>query len=44
MIDNTFLISSLSELLSRLSKSNESTIEVFYLFALEKPKPKHTTP
>lgn len=44
MVDNTFLSSTISELLDRLSKSNEHTIEVYYLFALEKPKPKHTSP
>ena len=44
MVDNTFLNSTLFELLDRLQKSNEQVIEVFYLFALEKPKPKHTSP
>ena len=44
MIDNTFLTSTLHELLTRLNKSNETTVEVYYFFALEKPKPKHTSP
>jgi len=44
MVDNVFLTSTLTELLERLNKSNESTIEVFYLIALDKPKPKHTSP
>ena len=44
MVDNTFLTSTLQDLLTRLNKSNEQTIEVFYLFQLEKPKPKHTLP
>lgn len=44
MVDNVFITSTLSELLERLNKSNESTIEVFYLIALDKPKPKHTSP
>lgn len=44
MVNNTFLTSTLGELLTRLSFSNESTVEVWYLFALEKPKPKHTSP
>jgi len=44
LVDNTFLSSTLHELLTRLGKSNESVIEIFYLFALEKPKPKHTSP
>jgi len=45
MVDNTFLSSSLHDLLfTTLNKSNEKVIEVFYLLALEKPKPKHTSP
>jgi len=44
LIDNTFLTSTLQELLTRLNKSNETTVEVYYFFALEKPKPKHTSP
>ena len=44
MIQNTFLSSSLGDLMATLEKSNESVVEVFYLFALEKPKPKHSSP
>lgn len=44
LIDNTFLTSTLQELLTRLNKSNETTVDVYYFFALEKPKPKHTSP
>lgn len=44
MVNNQFLTSTLAELVSRLAISNESVIELFYLFALEKPKPKHTSP
>lgn len=44
LIDNTFLTSTLQELIERLNKSNETTIEVYYFFALDKPKPKHTSP
>jgi hypothetical protein len=34
----------LHELLVKLNISNETIIDVFYLFALEKPKPILTTP
>ena len=44
MIQNTFLTSTLGDLLTQLSQSNETIVEVFYLFALEKPKPKHSSP
>lgn len=44
MVNNQFLTSTLAELVSRLAISNESVIDVYYLFALEKPKPKHTSP
>jgi hypothetical protein len=44
MVQNTFITSSLADTLTKLGLSNEQVIEVVYLFALEKPKPKHTTP
>ncbi len=44
MVQNTFITSSLADILTKLGLSNEQVIEVVYLFALEKPKPKHTTP
>ena len=44
MVNDTFLTDDLASLLAKLNLSNESVIEVFYLFALEKPKPKHTSP
>lgn len=44
MVNDTFLTSTLVELMERLKISNESAVEVFYSFALEKPKPKHTSP
>ena len=44
MVENTFLSATLHELLTRLNKSNEQVIQIYNLFALEKPKPKHTSP
>ena len=44
MVNNTFLTLTLQELLEQLSLSNESVIDVYYLFALEKPKPKKSIP
>ena len=44
MVNNTFLVLTLQELLEQLSISNESVVDVYYLFALEKPKPKKSTP
>ena len=44
MVNNTFLNLTLQELLEQLSLSNESVIDVYYLFALEKPKPKKSIP
>lgn len=44
MVNDQFLTEDLGALLERLKLSNEQVIEVFYLFALEKPKPKHTSP
>ena len=39
MINDTFLTINLKELLIELGMSNESTIDIQYLFALNKPKP-----
>ena len=44
MVQNCFMTSTLGDLLTTLNVSNESVVEVFYLFALEKPKPTHTSP
>ena len=44
MIKNTFLSTTLGDLLAQLGQSNETIVEVYYLFALEKPKPKHSSP
>ncbi len=44
MVQNTFLSSTLGELITSLNQSNETIVEVYYLFALEKPKPKHSSP
>ena len=37
MVNDTFLNLSLQDLLEHLKLSTETTIEVYYLFALEKP-------
>lgn len=44
MVNNTFLTLTLQELLEQLSLSNENVIDVYYLLALEKPKPKKSMP
>jgi hypothetical protein len=44
LVNDTFLTEDLAGLLKQLNLTNESVIEVYYLFALEKPKPKHTSP
>ena len=38
MVNNTFLTLTLQDLLEQLSMSNEMTVDIYYLFALEKPK------
>ena len=40
MVNNTFLTLTLQDLLEQLSMSNEMTLDIYYLFALDKPKPK----
>ena len=44
MVNNTFLTLTLQDLLEQLSMSNEMTVDIYYLFALEKPKQKQSTP
>ena len=46
MVTNTFLTGTFQELLDKLGGqiSSEQSIEVFYTFALEKPKPTHSLP
>jgi len=41
MVGNTFLSTTLQELMEDLSISNETLVEIIYLFALDKPKPTH---
>ena len=44
MINETFLTLNIQELLLQLSISNETCVDINYLFALEKPKPTQSTP
>jgi hypothetical protein len=46
MVTNTFLTGTFQELIDKLGGqiSSEQSIEVFYTFALEKPKPTHSLP
>ena len=44
MVNNTFLSTTLQDLLEQLEISNENVVEIYYLFALEKPKPSHSSP
>ena len=44
MVNNTFLTLTLQDLLEQLSMSNEMTLDIYYLFALDKPKPKQSIP
>ena len=44
MINETFLTLNIRELLLQLNLSNETTIDINYLFSLEKPKPTQSTP
>ena len=46
MVSNTFLTGTFQELIDKLGGqiSSEQSIEVFYTFALEKPKPTHSLP
>ena len=39
MVNDTFLTINVHELMLQLELSNESVIDINYLFALEKPKP-----
>lgn len=40
MVNDTFMNLSIQDLLEQLKLSTETTIEVYYLFALDKPKPR----
>lgn len=44
MINDTFLTLNIHELLLHLNLSNETVIDINYLFALEKPKPTQSNP
>ena len=44
MVNDTFLTINVHELMLQLELSNESVIDINYLFALEKPKPTKSTP
>ena len=44
MINDTFLTLNIQELLLQLEISNETVIDINYLFALEKPKPTQSNP
>lgn len=43
-VDNVFLTHSLQELIDKIGLTSESQIELWYSFALEKPKPTHSIP
>jgi len=44
MVNDTFLTLTMQELMLLLDLSNESTLDIHYFFALEKPKPTQSTP
>jgi hypothetical protein len=44
MLNNVFLTHSLQELMEKVGVTSESVIELWYSFALEKPKPTHSIP
>lgn len=44
MIDNIFLNGTLQELLDKLAKGSEETVELYYTLALDKPKPTKSSP
>ena len=44
MVNDTFLNLTLQDLLDHLNLSTEQTVEVYYFFALDKPKPQKSTP
>lgn len=44
MINETFLTLNINELLMQLELSNETVIDINYMFSLEKPKPTQSTP
>ena len=44
LVENTFLSSSLQAVIDQLNITSEKTLEIYYMFALDKPKPKHSMP
>ena len=44
MVKDTFLTLNINELLLHLDISNETVIDISYFFALDKPRPKQSTP
>ena len=44
VVNDTFLTLNIHELMLQLDLSNENVLEISYMFALEKPKPKQTIP
>ena len=44
MVNDTFITTSLQETIDRLSLSSETVIQIWYAFALDKPKPKLSMP
>ena len=44
MVNDTFVTTSLQETIDRLSLSSETVIQIWYTFALDKPKPKLSMP
>ena len=44
MVNDTFLTATLQDLMDKLQINSETVIEVWYSFALEKPKPKISVP
>jgi hypothetical protein len=39
MVQDVFLTTSLSELIEKIGITSESVLEIWYFFALQKPKP-----
>lgn len=44
MVNDTFITTTLQETIERLSLSSETIIQIWYAFALDKPKPKLSMP
>ena len=43
-LNNVFLTGTLQELLEKLNVNNEESLELYYSFALNRPKPTHSIP